>query len=184
LLAAKAVALGRSGDLQEALAFSDASIEERGDTPYIWLARGDVLLARKEPRANYCFDKALRAVTRKLVCGVAGGADSLLYKQFALALKLAQQAVELNAGIFCPARTRPLPARARVGRRGAPLLPASPTTQSPSFRGQRGTGQAFRNRALVATARLVAAAFQTMSTEKLNRFLSRPTTTMLLTFTW
>src|SRR5271166_4342472 len=45
LLAAKSVALGRGGDLQGALAFSDASIEERGDTPYIWLARGDVLLA-------------------------------------------------------------------------------------------------------------------------------------------
>ena len=48
LLAAKAVALGRSGDLQGALAFSDASIEERGDTPYVWLARGDVMLARRE----------------------------------------------------------------------------------------------------------------------------------------
>ena len=48
LLAAKAVALGRSGDLQGALAFSDASIEERGDTPYVWLARGDVMLAREE----------------------------------------------------------------------------------------------------------------------------------------
>jgi len=59
LLAAKAVALGRSGDLQEALAFSDASIEERGDTPYIWLARADVLLAREETRADYCFEKAL-----------------------------------------------------------------------------------------------------------------------------
>src|SRR6266478_2457693 len=59
LLAAKAVALGRSGDLQGALAFSDASIEERGDTPYVWLARGDVLLAREEPRADYCFQKAL-----------------------------------------------------------------------------------------------------------------------------
>ena len=53
------MALGRSGDLQGALAFSDASIEERGDTPYIWLARGDVLLAREEPRADYCFEKAL-----------------------------------------------------------------------------------------------------------------------------
>src|SRR6059058_1338068 len=51
LLAAKAVALGRSGDLQGALAFSDASIEERGDTPYVWLARGDVMLARNEQRA-------------------------------------------------------------------------------------------------------------------------------------
>jgi len=39
LLAAKAVALARGGDLQAALAFSDALSEERGDTPYIWLAR-------------------------------------------------------------------------------------------------------------------------------------------------
>src|SRR6266478_7508115 len=52
LLAAKAVALGRGGDLQGAMAFSDASIEERGDTPYIWLARADVLLAREERRAD------------------------------------------------------------------------------------------------------------------------------------
>ena len=59
LLAAKAVALGRSGDLQGAMAFSDAAMEERGDTPYLWLARGDVLLTRKESRADYCFDKAL-----------------------------------------------------------------------------------------------------------------------------
>src|SRR5437899_4608880 len=60
LLAAKAVALARGGDLQGALAFSDASIEERGDTPYVWLARGDVLLARRERRADYCLEKALR----------------------------------------------------------------------------------------------------------------------------
>src|SRR5438094_8960888 len=59
LLAAKAVALGRGGDLQGALAFSDAATEERGDTPYVWLARGDVLLAREETRADYCFEKAL-----------------------------------------------------------------------------------------------------------------------------
>src|SRR5438046_8520271 len=64
LLAAKAVALGRSGDLQGALAFSDASIEERGDTPYVWLARGDVLLTRQESRADYCFDKALLLAPR------------------------------------------------------------------------------------------------------------------------
>src|SRR4051794_5660227 len=38
LLAAKAVALGRQGDLKASLAFSDASFEERGEGPYIWLA--------------------------------------------------------------------------------------------------------------------------------------------------
>ena len=100
LLAAKAVALGRSGDLQEALAFSDASIEERGDTPYIWLARGDVLLAREEPRANYCFDKALGLSPGNWFVAWLAARIRYYYKQFALALKLAQQAVELNAGHF------------------------------------------------------------------------------------
>src|SRR5262245_13430250 len=44
LLAAKAVALARAGDLAGALTFSDAAVETQGNTPYIWLARGDVLL--------------------------------------------------------------------------------------------------------------------------------------------
>src|SRR5687767_151408 len=35
LLAAKAVALARAGDVEGAIAFSDSSISERGDTPYV-----------------------------------------------------------------------------------------------------------------------------------------------------
>jgi Flp pilus assembly protein TadD len=100
LLAAKAVALGRSGDLQAALAFSDASIEERGDTPYIWLARGDVLLAREESRADYCFDKALLLAPRDWLVAWLAARIRYYYEQFALAMKLIQQAVELNAGHF------------------------------------------------------------------------------------
>jgi tetratricopeptide (TPR) repeat protein len=69
LLAAKAVALGRSGDLQGALAFSDASIEERGDTPYVWLARGDVMLARAESRGRII-------VLRKRCCSRPGTGSS------------------------------------------------------------------------------------------------------------
>src|SRR5207249_7606979 len=65
LLAAKAVALARLGDLKAALAYSDASLEERGETPYVWLARGDVQLAREEKRADYCFEKALALADRK-----------------------------------------------------------------------------------------------------------------------
>ena len=100
MLAAKAVALGRSGDLQGALAFSDASIEERGDTPYVWLARGDVLLAREEARADYCFEKALLLAPRDWFIAWLAARIRYYYKQFALALKLLQQAVELNAGHF------------------------------------------------------------------------------------
>jgi tetratricopeptide (TPR) repeat protein len=100
LLAAKAVALGRSGDLQGALAFSDAAIEERGDTPYLWLARGDVLLAREEARANYCFDKALLLAPKDWFIAWLAARIRYYYEQFALALKLIQQAVEWNAGHF------------------------------------------------------------------------------------
>ncbi len=100
LLAAKAVALGRSGDLQGALAFSDASIEERGDTPYIWLARGDVLMAREETRADYCFEKALLLAPRDWFTTWLTARIRFYYHQFALALKLLQQAVEWNATHF------------------------------------------------------------------------------------
>ena len=100
LLAAKAVALGRSGDLQGALAFSDASIEERGDTPYVWLARGDVLLARAETRADYCFEKALLLAPHDWFTNWLAARIRFYYEQFVLALKLIQQAVELNPGNF------------------------------------------------------------------------------------
>ena len=100
LLAAKAVALGRSGDLQGALAFSDASIEERGDTPYVWLARADVLLAREEPRADYCFEKALLLAPPDWFVLWLAARIRFFYEQFVLALKLIQRAVELNSGNF------------------------------------------------------------------------------------
>jgi Flp pilus assembly protein TadD len=100
LLAAKAVALGRVGDLQGAIAFSDASIEERGDTPYVWIARGDVLLARKEPRADYCFEKAQMLAPQDWFVAWLAGRVRFYYEQFVLALKLLQRAVELNPGHF------------------------------------------------------------------------------------
>lgn len=98
LLAAKSVALGRTGDLKAALAFSDASIEERGDTPYIWLARGDVLLARAEKRAEYCFQKAIAFSPTDWVARWLASRIHSFYKKFSIALKFAQEALNLNAG--------------------------------------------------------------------------------------
>jgi tetratricopeptide (TPR) repeat protein len=97
LLAAKAVALARSGDLSGAMAFSDAAIEERGNTPYVWLARGDVLLARKEKRAASCFERALALAPGQWFWPWLASRVHFYYDQFANALKLAQQAVELES---------------------------------------------------------------------------------------
>jgi tetratricopeptide (TPR) repeat protein len=97
LLAAKAVALARAGELNGALAFSDASIEERGDTPYVWLARGDVLLARQEKRAEYCIQKALAIAAHDWFVLWLASRIYYYYEQFANALKAIQRAVELDA---------------------------------------------------------------------------------------
>jgi tetratricopeptide (TPR) repeat protein len=96
LLAAKAVALARSGDVEGAIAFSDSSVAERGETPYVWLARGDVLLARKERRAEFCFEKALILAAKDWFVAWLAARIRAFYRQFSLALKLAQQALELK----------------------------------------------------------------------------------------
>jgi tetratricopeptide (TPR) repeat protein len=96
LLAAKAVALARSGDLSGAMAFSDAAVEERGNTPYVWLARGDVLLARKEKRAASCFERAFALAPGQWFWPWLASRTHFYYDQFAVALKFAQQAIELE----------------------------------------------------------------------------------------
>jgi tetratricopeptide (TPR) repeat protein len=100
LLAVKAAALARKGDLKGALVFSDASIEEEADAPRVWLARGDVLLARKEPRADYCFDKALLLAPGDWALMWEALRIRFYHGQFAAALQLAQQAIGREAGHF------------------------------------------------------------------------------------
>lgn len=97
LLAAKGVALARMGDLSGALSFSDAAVETRGNTPYIWLARADVLLARKEKRADYCLQKAIDIASNNwFVLWLASRIESY-YQRFARSLKLAQEAMALDS---------------------------------------------------------------------------------------
>lgn len=98
LLAAKAVALARSGDLGGAMSYSDAAVESRTNTPYIWLSRADVLLARAEKRAEYCLEKALTlAEGNWFVLWLASRIQSF-YQHFARGLKLAQQGLALEPG--------------------------------------------------------------------------------------
>lgn len=98
LLAAKAVALARMGDLKAALAYSDAAFEERGDTSYVWMARGDVMLARGERRAEFCFERA-RVVSQQdwLVEWLISRAH-YYYAQFAQALAAVQRVLAREAG--------------------------------------------------------------------------------------
>lgn len=59
LLAVKAVAATRMGRKIMALANSDQALAQTGATPYVWLARADILLALGRPMAENCLAKAL-----------------------------------------------------------------------------------------------------------------------------
>jgi tetratricopeptide (TPR) repeat protein len=59
LLAAKAVVSARTGLLDQAMAFSDNAMSRKGCGPYVWLARGEVLLARRSRMATGCLDRAV-----------------------------------------------------------------------------------------------------------------------------
>ena len=100
LLAAKAVALARNGDLEAALVFSDAAVEERGDSTYIWLARGDVLLARQESMADYCLEKAVQMAPNNWFVAWLASRIRLFYGKLAQALRMIDLAVEWNPGHF------------------------------------------------------------------------------------
>jgi tetratricopeptide (TPR) repeat protein len=97
LLAAKAVALARRGDSRAALSFSDAAIEGENPTPYVWLSRGDVLLARAEKRAEYCFTKALAVAPRDWLWPWLASRIHFFYRKFSLAMKLVSQALALDS---------------------------------------------------------------------------------------
>jgi tetratricopeptide (TPR) repeat protein len=58
LLAGRSQALCRTGELRQAQALCDASLAQQGQTAYCWIARGEIMLARRDPIEQYCFDKA------------------------------------------------------------------------------------------------------------------------------
>jgi tetratricopeptide (TPR) repeat protein len=59
LAAMKAVAVGRTGENDRALALSDSALKSDGAGALAWWARGDILLAEGGRTAEYCFRKAL-----------------------------------------------------------------------------------------------------------------------------
>lgn len=98
LIAVKAVTLARMGDVQGAIAYSDASFDEQENTPFLWLARGDVLLAKKEKRADFCFEKAASLAPRDWLVRWLSARVYYFYRKFSKAIDWAQQAIELDGG--------------------------------------------------------------------------------------
>lgn len=97
LLALKGVALARARDPEAALAFSDAAIRGGEASPGVWLARGEVLMVRRQKSAEYAFAKAFTAAPGEWFWPWLASRAHLLHQQFARALRLARQALSLEA---------------------------------------------------------------------------------------
>jgi tetratricopeptide (TPR) repeat protein len=93
LLAARAQALCRTGDLKSAQASCDAALGQQGLGSYPWVARGELMLTRRDPVDEYCFDKAVQLDPDWLV-PLEIGAIYQFHGRAAKALTRTRQAVE------------------------------------------------------------------------------------------
>ena len=93
LLAGRAQALCRMGDLTSAQASCDAAIGQQGLTSYPWITRGELMLARKQNTEEYCFDKAVQ-LDGDWLLAIEIADIYLYYGRAAKALTRARQAVE------------------------------------------------------------------------------------------
>jgi tetratricopeptide (TPR) repeat protein len=93
LLAARAQALCRTGDLRSAQASCDAAIGQACHGAYPWVARGELMLARKDRLEQFCFDKAV-SIDPDWLVPLEIGAIYEHYGRTAKALTRTREAVE------------------------------------------------------------------------------------------
>jgi tetratricopeptide (TPR) repeat protein len=93
LLAARAQALCRSGDLAQALALCDAALQREGSSAYRWVVRGELMLSQRESVDRHCFEKAAQINSDWLIA-LEIAAIYRLYKNAPLAQRWAGQAVQ------------------------------------------------------------------------------------------
>ncbi|MFC1705890.1 tetratricopeptide repeat protein [Planctomycetota bacterium] len=92
LLSAKAVACARLGDITRAMAYSDAALSKQGNTSYLWIARGEALLAADQGTDEYCFVKARSAPDADWFTVLEIAKVHYSYAEYAKALEWAEQA--------------------------------------------------------------------------------------------
>ena len=96
LLAAKGVAATRLGDRKAAIGFIDAaSASPQGGSFYVWLARGEVLLATRRKNVDFALDQAI-SLARDWFSRLLVARIYYFYRQYARALVHARAAVEAN----------------------------------------------------------------------------------------
>ncbi|HVE39755.1 MAG TPA: hypothetical protein VNM14_07715 [Planctomycetota bacterium] len=98
IISAKVVACARTGETQKAVEFSDAAIAQRGTTPYVWLARGEALMAARQPNDEYCLEKAAAESKQDWFVQLRIARIFYSYRQFARAMSWIQKAIQQEPG--------------------------------------------------------------------------------------
>ncbi|HLJ10316.1 MAG TPA: tetratricopeptide repeat protein [Planctomycetaceae bacterium] len=93
LLAARAQALCRTGDLKQALAVCDGSFKQPGQSAYRWIVRGELLVASRQDFDRHCFDKA-RLLDSDWLVPLEAALVYLHHGFYSRAVERARQAVE------------------------------------------------------------------------------------------
>ncbi|MEO0166507.1 MAG: tetratricopeptide repeat protein [candidate division WOR-3 bacterium] len=95
LLALKAMALGRKGEIERALGYSEQAMKKGSNSLLFWLSRGDIVIARDFKNAEFCFKKALECDNRNPFTHIRIGISYLSVNEPAPALKHFKSALEL-----------------------------------------------------------------------------------------
>jgi tetratricopeptide (TPR) repeat protein len=94
IISAKVLACARSGETRKAIEFSDAAIAQRGMTPFVWLARGEALMAARQANDEYCLEKAAADSKQDWFMQLRIARVFHSYRQFARAMTWIQRAAQ------------------------------------------------------------------------------------------
>jgi tetratricopeptide (TPR) repeat protein len=94
LLAGRAQACCRLGDLKQAHALCDGAIHQQGLSAYPWTVRGELMLAGRQQVEQHCFDKA-QQLSRDWLVPLEIAVVCLYYKNPSKAINRVRRAVEI-----------------------------------------------------------------------------------------
>ncbi|HID75266.1 MAG TPA: hypothetical protein EYP56_04635 [Planctomycetaceae bacterium] len=101
LMAGRAQAFCRLGDLRQAHALSDGALQQEGQSAYRWMVRGELMLAGKQRVEAHCFDKA-RQLDHDWLVPLETALIYLYYRASSKALNQVRQAVHAAPEQYYP----------------------------------------------------------------------------------
>ena len=96
LLAGRAQAFCRIGDMKQAYELCDGSFQQSGQSAYRWMVRGEIMTCTGQDKESYCFDKA-QETDRDWLVSLEIALIYLYYKKPGKALPRIRNAVELGS---------------------------------------------------------------------------------------